>query len=140
MEKIDAVRVPRGSGRREYLPPARPVWRGENTLTESALSSSSQTQAPLVSGCEASTITLFPLLRAARRLTSSLRPTSGSAALSASAFDTRVAKTQLQIRTMSGITIDTINQKVKDMQYAVRGAIVSKAGEIEADLAKNPLL
>ena len=39
---------------------------------------------------------------------------------------------------MAGITIDTINQNVKDMQYAVRGAIVAKAGEIEADLAANP--
>jgi alanine transaminase len=38
----------------------------------------------------------------------------------------------------SGITIDTINPKVKDMQYAVRGAIVSKAGEIEEDLKANP--
>ena len=39
---------------------------------------------------------------------------------------------------MAGITVDTINQNVKDMQYAVRGAIVAKAGEIEADLAANP--
>ena len=39
-----------------------------------------------------------------------------------------------QRRTMGGITIDNINPKVKDMQYAVRGAIVSKAGEIEAEL------
>jgi hypothetical protein len=39
---------------------------------------------------------------------------------------------------MSGITIDTINESVKEMQYAVRGAIVARAGQIEADLAKNP--
>lgn len=36
------------------------------------------------------------------------------------------------------ITIDNINQKVKDMQYAVRGAIVSKAGEIERELKSDP--
>ena len=39
---------------------------------------------------------------------------------------------------MSGITIDTINPAVKDMQYAVRGAIVAKAGEIGAELQKDP--
>ena len=39
---------------------------------------------------------------------------------------------------MSGITIDTINESVKEMQYAVRGAIVTRAGQIEADLATNP--
>ena len=39
---------------------------------------------------------------------------------------------------MSGITIDTINESVKQMQYAVRGAIVTRAGQIEADLKKNP--
>ena len=39
---------------------------------------------------------------------------------------------------MSGITIDTINPAVKDMQYAVRGAIVSKAGEIAAALKEDP--
>ena len=38
----------------------------------------------------------------------------------------------------SGITIDTINPKVKEMQYAVRGAIVSRAGEIEEQLKKDP--
>jgi len=36
------------------------------------------------------------------------------------------------------ITIDNINEKVKDMQYAVRGAIVAKAGEIEAALKADP--
>jgi hypothetical protein len=38
----------------------------------------------------------------------------------------------------SSITIDNINEKVKDMQYAVRGAIVAKAGQIEAKLAADP--
>lgn len=36
------------------------------------------------------------------------------------------------------IAIDNINEKVKDMQYAVRGAVVSKAGEIEAALKTDP--
>ena len=43
-----------------------------------------------------------------------------------------------QHRAMSGITIDTIDESVKEMQYAVRGAIVTRAGQIEADLATNP--
>jgi len=69
-------------------------------------------------------------------LTSGVRRTSAVAAVSAFGIETRVAKTQ--IRTMSGITIDTINPAVKDMQYAVRGAIVSKAGEIAAALKEDP--
>jgi len=94
------------------------------------------TPAQVSSVSECSTSTLSTLLRAARRLTSGVRRTSAVAAASASGLETRVAKTQ--IRTMSGITIDTINSAVKDMQYAVRGAIVSKAGEIEAALKKDP--
>ena len=69
-------------------------------------------------------------------MTTGVRRTSAVAAVSASGLETRVAKTQ--IRTMSGITIDTINPAVKDMQYAVRGAIVSKAGEIAAALKEDP--
>ena len=69
-------------------------------------------------------------------MTSGVRRTSAVAAVSAFGLETRVAKTQ--IRTMSGITIDTINPAVKDMQYAVRGAIVSKAGEIAAALKEDP--
>ena len=69
-------------------------------------------------------------------MTSGVHRTSAVAAVSAFGLEKRVAKTQ--IRTMSGITIDTINPAVKDMQYAVRGAIVSKAGEIEAALKKDP--
>ena len=69
-------------------------------------------------------------------MTSGVRRTSAVAAVSAIGIETRVAKTQ--IRTMSGITVDTINPAVKDMQYAVRGAIVSKAGEIAAALKEDP--
>ena len=98
--------------------------------------SQTHTQAQVYSGSEFSTSTLSTLLRAARRLTSGVHRTSAVAAVSASGLETRVAKTQ--IRTMSGITIDTINPAVKDMQYAVRGAIVAKAGEIGAELKKDP--
>ena len=98
--------------------------------------SQTHTQAQVYSGSEFSTSTLSTLLRAALRLTSGVHRTSAVAAVSASGLETRVAKTQ--IRTMSGITIDTINPAVKDMQYAVRGAIVAKAGEIGAELKKDP--
>jgi alanine transaminase len=74
-----------------------------------------------------------------RRLRTSVRLTPPPV-LFVSGVETRVAsKTSFgTIRTMSSITIDTINQNVKDMQYAVRGAIVAKAGLIELDLASNP--
>jgi len=39
---------------------------------------------------------------------------------------------------MSGITIDNINPKVKATQYAVRGAIVLKAQQLEQQLKDNP--
>ena len=39
---------------------------------------------------------------------------------------------------MGAITVDTINPKVRAMEYAVRGAIVTRAGEIEAQLKKDP--
>ena len=39
---------------------------------------------------------------------------------------------------MGGITVDTINPNVKAMEYAVRGAIVTRAGELEAQLKKDP--
>ena len=89
-----------------------------------------------VSGFEFSTSTLSTLLRAARRLTFGVRRTSAvvQPQSARSVSETRVAKTQ--IRTMSGITIDTINPAVKDM-HAVRGAIVSKAGEIAAALKED---
>ena len=43
-----------------------------------------------------------------------------------------------QTKTMSGITIDNINPKVKATQYAVRGAIVLKAQQLEQQLKDNP--
>ena len=39
---------------------------------------------------------------------------------------------------MSTITVDNINAKVREMQYAVRGAIVQRAGEIEDGLKADP--
>ena len=34
------------------------------------------------------------------------------------------------------LTLDTLNPYIKVMEYAVRGPIVTRAGEIEAELAK----
>ena len=34
--------------------------------------------------------------------------------------------------------MDTINPKVRAMEYAVRGAIVTRAGELETQLKKDP--
>ena len=106
-------------------------------VTESAPTRFTPACTPFLGLAPVSTTTTSSLFRAARRLSSSVRLTP-PVVLQTSGFDTRVAKTHPQIRTMSSITIDTINQNVKDMQYAVRGAIVSKAGEIEQALKADP--
>jgi len=82
---------------------------------------------------------VFALRRTARAVSSSVG-TLGASFLERGRASLTPAGAPLktQTRAMAGITIDTINQNVKDMQYAVRGAIVAKAGEIEADLAANP--
>ena len=36
------------------------------------------------------------------------------------------------------LTIDAVNPKVVEAEYAVRGKILDRAGEIERDMAENP--